>query len=713
MTRPIQPTTLDSSASSQQYSLPRADAEVDVNLNNSNDQISSLTEESLAAGTSSFLPPSADHDRMRVAPQSRHLSPLERLDSHVPRIIAVDESSRQPHIATHSVALPMDYTHTPYTVDDLLEWQSAWVGNTFPFQNEAFFENPVVNLWDSNFNLLPDDFYRLHDFQRPYDEQNPIESRQPNPSTPSGGDSPLNHTSNTRPRRIATAYEKLRQFSTAEFISRPSSPSAQSQHQRWLANLASVQSPKVDRAIINVFLGLFQSRLSETFQHFRGFYIRKDTPTELYLAMAAVGGLYCSIAGSADVARWLYYSAQHKLLTKVCAPRPANPNEGSSIVSTYILLELFGYLSGDRRIVELIEVYHFEMLQAARDFGLWRQRQGLQEDERKSLIQSLFVLECYRVVLLQKPPMFYPCSTPRYILDVVQGSGYGPGPGPEDEALSEYLRSIAALENSGRRIDTPSMSVHTLYAMSLLTTHVTYRAATTTINEQDAGRSEQASGRSSKSLWQMAFFELVLNNWRCVHSTAPSANTMMLFHTIHLNMYASLPTIQELTQKILYQAARNPTTGQASSVPSNTTTLTTGISERLQRCFRTEDDCEKALWHANQILRLAQQVTAREHEFRGNTALCHTAHHSKDDGQEDIARSPHFMWAVYFATLCFWFANSDLAPRTHQGSTGDYRSRSNLSLARERHLGQAIMAQSECGIARLFHSILEHLGSTL
>ena len=118
--------------------------------------------------------------------------------------------------------------------------------------------------------------------------------------------------------RVNTAFEKMQELSTAQCLSRPESPQARSQHESWLANMKRLDSvPPFDRVIINVFLGISQRHICEFFECFRDFCIEKDTPEELYLAMAAVGGLYCSQEGSTRIAHWLYQGARLKLLAKV------------------------------------------------------------------------------------------------------------------------------------------------------------------------------------------------------------------------------------------------------------------------------------------------------------------------------------------------------------------------------------------------------------
>ena len=118
-------------------------------------------------------------------------------------------------------------------------------------------------------------------------------------------------------QRLATAYSKLHEYSTTSYPSRPASPGSVEAHQRYLQDLGSTEIPAYDTLIVNVFVGLFQVHVAPTFPCFQNFRIGAWTPEEVYLAMAAVGGLFCHNSKSEIVAKWLLHVARRKLLTVV------------------------------------------------------------------------------------------------------------------------------------------------------------------------------------------------------------------------------------------------------------------------------------------------------------------------------------------------------------------------------------------------------------
>lgn len=133
-------------------------------------------------------------------------------------------------------------------------------------------------------------------------------------------------------RRVANAYEMLRQYSTTDQPSRPSSPKSVQAHQRYLQELGRLSPVACDSAIINVFVGLFYVYVAPTIPCFKDYVLDSSTPEEVSLTMAAIGGLYCEAPKSTVIARWLFHTAQRKLNTLVRPKRRHCSVRGSHFV---------------------------------------------------------------------------------------------------------------------------------------------------------------------------------------------------------------------------------------------------------------------------------------------------------------------------------------------------------------------------------------------
>lgn len=166
------------------------------------------------------------------------------------------------------------------------------------------------------FNLddtLDSSFFALQDtFRHGTPSQGDVEATQINyPSSTRAGASTGDHSD---------AHFRLRAFS--EHISAPPSPSISQERNRWISGLgkeAPLSSAMHDRAIIDEFLWLFQDHVAVWFSCFRDIDLKitRQTRKEWYLAMAAIGALFCRIDGSTKIARWLYHCARQKLFSFV------------------------------------------------------------------------------------------------------------------------------------------------------------------------------------------------------------------------------------------------------------------------------------------------------------------------------------------------------------------------------------------------------------
>jgi hypothetical protein len=100
--------------------------------------------------------------------------------------------------------------------------------------------------------------------------------------------------------------------------SRPPSPSLNKATKMWYSRPPDFDSH--DKTIMAIFLGLFRRHIPPTFTLFNdNFFNEMDggTTVEYVLAMAALGGTFCSVQGSAEVSRSLYNDSRRLHLASV------------------------------------------------------------------------------------------------------------------------------------------------------------------------------------------------------------------------------------------------------------------------------------------------------------------------------------------------------------------------------------------------------------
>ncbi|KAK5727905.1 hypothetical protein LTR17_012328 [Elasticomyces elasticus] len=164
--------------------------------------------------------------------------------------------------------------------------------------------------------------------------------------------------------------------------SRPSSPSRNRARKMWYSALPNLTNYKQE--VKEVFLRLFQKHIPATFTIFERSNCQHKRPASYILIMAAVGGLFCSVPGSAEVARSMYNDARRLSLATYNARRPeygagTTAEDKFVIVKTvrikppsYIDLELMRSLRivpadrGDKRSYEFVEACYADLTGVSR-----------------------------------------------------------------------------------------------------------------------------------------------------------------------------------------------------------------------------------------------------------------------------------------------------------------------------------------------------------
>lgn len=90
--------------------------------------------------------------------------------------------------------------------------------------------------------------------------------------------------------------------------------------QRWLSQPPNLEL--YDSEVINIFLNLAVNHLGPTFTFLETFATDTTTRPELYLAVAAIGGLFCQVLGSYKIAEAMFHDSRRLLHEIVRSPHP-------------------------------------------------------------------------------------------------------------------------------------------------------------------------------------------------------------------------------------------------------------------------------------------------------------------------------------------------------------------------------------------------------
>ena len=403
-------------------------------------------------------------------------------------------------------------------------------------------------------------------------------------------------TSNNQ--RLAGALNIMEEH--AKLRSRASSPTSHEARRTWYS--APPQLHIYDSEVINILLNVARRHLSATFGIYADFVAGETTPHELCLAMAALGGLFCSIEGSVTIAKSLYNDARRIHFEKTDSePQPSSFRQALDTVKTHILLAVYGICSGDKRSYEFTEAFHMTTRQAMR-YCLQIAPSKLEPADTRELslaLEGLEILECYRVLLLQRPPHF---TSMNY----------------NQKQQLPLKFDLTPLFSPTAHSTPVSGSLREVVNLGIRTWAASPRG-------QEYTRVPQ--------LWKPEFIELGLERWVSAQSSSPRTTelpSILLYHLAHLHLQVNLGTLQRLARSF----KANPRT------PSDEK-----VSDIVRRCTRGPS-FKAAVWHAVAMLRDIKDYVAissrRQPEFLERLL---------------ILEPPHLPYCIYFSTLMVWYSD--------------------------------------------------------
>jgi hypothetical protein len=366
-----------------------------------------------------------------------------------------------------------------------------------------------------------------------------------------------------------------------------------------------------DTAVVNILLNIAKRHLSSTFRFLCDFKATVDTPNELWMSMAAVGGLFSGIEGSATIAKSLYNDARRTHLEQeICRPRQRTSDHTLNGLKTYMLLTIYGLCSGDKRSYEFSEVFHSSSTEALKahlaakedssDFG------NAASQELDLILEAVDVIESCHVLLLQHPAHSWPSGRRNH--DRFQASHLFDPNGSSNGTLSEVASLCAYIWTAspqGQEID------------------------------------------ECRQLWRPEFVELALERWASTarsHTDSSTLPSMLLYHLASLRLRINLGLLQK--------CARNAQVTYGSVTERQTSN---GMHEHIDG-----QGFQAALWHARTMLQVIKE------------SLDNYGRHAADTRSRDlIPEPPHLPFCIYFATVVVWYsevsADQALSVRSNVG----------------------------------------------
>jgi hypothetical protein len=454
--------------------------------------------------------------------------------------------------------------------------------------------------------------------------------------------------------------------------SRAPSPSLNKVSRMWYSAPPDLTNHNKD--IVKIFLSLFRKHIPSTFPLFTDTVRSQKNQVAYTLAMAATGGMFCKVAGSTAVAKSMYNDARRLLLASFSV-RDTTTLEGSSpqdrlvVVKTFILLELYGLCSGDKRSYEFVEAFHGNLIHALQEYShacqMFPDDLGTTE-QNTHLLESLYILDCYHVVIIQHPP-----SLSWHHIDSFANS---PPPASRMQQLGHCLQELT----NGHVPINPHIDEFSLPSLAALCVYL-WPAAYARQNRY--GSDEVVI--ESLSLWKPDFAESACNNWLRAIGPKRNPSELTIYHLMNIMLHANLAVVQHFAHSPPGSAARD---AKKSAIGKE---ITAWVQSRHYQI---------ACWHAEQL------ITTIEGAFMSSGNRSEQQPSSRTSVHAEPRRlpyeAPHVPYAVYYATLVVWCRSVFKEEKTKSSTSGGW-----ASIAR----GERILSLHDVHIAQLLAHVLNEV----
>ncbi|KAJ5218215.1 uncharacterized protein N7498_000314 [Penicillium cinerascens] len=346
-----------------------------------------------------------------------------------------------------------------------------------------------------------------------------------------------------------------------------------------------------DREVVNVFLNIFYDHVPASFPVFRSYQIAKAMYND---ARRTILGTTSSLFRDAGTL--------------------ANLDDALIDIKTLLLLEIYGLCSGDRRSYELTEAHHLDLQLQAHSARI-----GAPEEE-VNLLESLYALDLYRVVIVQRPPMNQSYRTDNWNSSI------------KSSEMAGFLDLADALSTPGAAIENPIMRKHHFGALASLSAFV-----------WPALRTRSELGHPENPLWNVDFAVACCDKWLRGQGSNNGSSSLVMYHTTSLMLHVDIL----LLQRFATRHSDIESQGQDLSGPF-----------KALRTWAHSEAHQAALWHARSIFHYIETIYDRT-LHRNSQALPVDSSTARIVGIEGssvsrrltIAEAPHVPYATYFATI--------------------------------------------------------------
>lgn len=233
-----------------------------------------------------------------------------------------------------------------------------------------------------------------------------------------------------------------------------------------------------------------------------------------------------------------------------------------------------------------------------------------------SLLESLYILDCYRVVLLQRPS-----SLPWLPFERLAKSP------PEKDHHKKLRNVVEALTSPGLEVDFNDIQEFSLPALSGLAPFLWQTISLSSADEDFVS-----------TVWKTDFVELAADKWLTMHRNKVQPSSQTLYHLMHITMHANLFAVHNYAQ--LHATCPKPDHVKSSY-------------HNLISKWVVGKHYKISSWHAERVLECVESSVDVDAQITvpGRNGQSQQVPRPTDQSKIDIVHAPY---SVYYATLVLW-----------------------------------------------------------
>ncbi|KAK6429097.1 hypothetical protein LTR95_014759, partial [Oleoguttula sp. CCFEE 5521] len=418
--------------------------------------------------------------------------------------------------------------------------------------------------------------------------------------------------------------------------SRPSSPSRDRGAKMWYSKPADLASHSPD--ILKIFMGLFRRHIPQTFTIFADDANRPTKHSSSYiLAMGAVGGLYSIVPGSGDFAQAMHNDARRLSLAEVSDP---SQSHAIAILTRLaltlklehqsILLGLYGLSSGNKRSFEFVEAFQGDLTNSIEVYDMICNADSNSDEDATAaqLLVALYILDCYRVVIMMRPPSLMW----RRMSHITQRAA-------EVSELGRLKCAIRQLTDGVFR--TPTEVTHNIASLAAMAPLLW--SAVPRITQNDAANLP----RSEVPLTRSVLIDVAFEKWYQLRDTSSTDVTaLVLYHVMQIVLHTDLTTLQAF----IYADADSSRRNDRQEI----------VSKALHLWIKSRDYAT-AQWHAGQIMNLAESAIPNHKAAESRPNANSAPANSRSLDKRILHEVAHVPYAIYYATIVLYVKDAAVA----------------------------------------------------